>query len=376
MELAGSCSLGPARRRLPARVPAVALPVAVGAIVVAVASACAQESKGQEPSTPRRVVCTTGMVADLARSVLGPGAQVQTLMGPGVDPHLYKPSRDDVARIMASELVVSNGLMLEGKMGELLSRADRGRSAIAIGSLLPAERVIRPEEADAHPDPHVWMDPALWAVAAERFAHAVAPDAPESAMHRRAAEYASTLRELDAWAREVVATIPPSQRVLITSHDAFAYLGRAYGLRVEGVQGVSTDSEPGLKRIRELVELVVSQRVPAVFIESSVSPRSVEAIVEGARARGHAVRIGGELFSDAPGADGAWEGSVAGMVDHNITTIVRALGGTAPERGWKGRLAKTGADAPKPARDPGGEPASSPPREAAPSPPREPGHAP
>lgn len=290
---------------------------------------------------PDRVVCTTGMVADLVRSVLGPDPQVVALMGSGVDPHLYKPTRDDVARLMAADLVVSNGLMLEGKMGDLLSRAGQSRRAISLGELLPAEKLISAEGSDAHPDPHVWMDPALWAIAAERFADAVAAKAASElapGLRDRAGEYATTLRELDSWARTMVATIPPEQRVLITSHDAFAYLGRAYGLRVEGVQGVSTDSEPGLRRIRELVDLIVSQRVPAVFIESSVPPKSVEALVEGARAKGHEVRIGGELYSDAPGPAGTWEGTVPGMLDHNITTIVRALGGASPERGWKGRL--------------------------------------
>lgn len=289
---------------------------------------------------PARVVATTGMVGDLARTVLGEESTVRALMGPGVDPHLYKPTRDDIARLMAADLVVVNGLMLEGKMGEVLARTGRDRWVMALGDLAPSDRVLRPEGAEGHPDPHIWMDPQLWATVTERFADAVAVRVPSTAepVRSRGAASAQVLRDFDTWARSAIATIPEGQRVLITSHDAFAYLGRAYGLRVEGVQGVSTDSEPGLRRIGELVDLIVTQRVPAVFVESSVPRKSIEALIEGARARGHTVAIGGELYSDALGEAGTWEGTVPGMLDHNVTTIVRALGGTAPAGGWKDRL--------------------------------------
>jgi len=345
-----------------------ALPALVLAPLLAIAaSAC---SDRPPPPTARAVVATTGMVADLAQTVLGDGSSVRSLMGAGVDPHLYKPTRDDVARIMAADLVVVNGLMLEGKMGEVLTRAGRDRWVIAVGDLLPRDRVIRPDGAHEHPDPHIWMDPLLWASAGEAFASAVAVRSPADAeaLNARAAAYAAELRGVDAWARSVIETIPSSQRVLITSHDAFAYLGRAYGLRVEGVQGVSTDSEPGLRRIGDLVELIVTSRVPAVFVESSVPRKSIEALIEGARARGHTVVIGGELFSDAMGSPGSWEGTVPGMIDHNITTIVRALGGTAPERGWKGRLGGA-ADAEGNTAAGGTSPSSSAPTGAPPSPP-------
>lgn len=318
-------------------------------------SAIGQASADTAPPPPLRTVeTTTGMVADLARSVLGDGVEVRAIMGPGVDPHLYKPLRDDVVRILRADLIVTNGLMLEGKMGEVLARAGRDRWVIAIGDGLDPARVIRPEDAEGHPDPHVWMDPTLWAQGAEAFAEALAQRRPAEGARCRAlaAAYASQLRELDTWAKEAVATIPAERRILITSHDAFAYLGRAYGLRVEGVQGISTDSEPGLRRIGELVDLVVENRVPAVFVESSVPRKSIEALVEGARARGHELRIGGELYSDALGESGTWEGTVAGMIDRNVTTIVRALGGKAPAKGWKGRLIERDS----PQRD-GGEPA-------------------
>lgn len=302
-------------------------------------STVADEDTPRPP--PRSVVVTTGMLADLARSILPEDAKIRALMGPGIDPHLFKPTRDDVARIMAADLVVVNGLKLEGKMGDVITRAARDRWAIAVGDLLYEKDVIRPEGAEDHPDPHVWMDPSLWASAAERFAYVVGVEAPPDAAETkaRAEAYANELRALDEWARGVMETIPASQRVLITSHDAFAYLGRAYDMRVEGVQGLSTDSEPGLQRIGELVDLIVENKVPAVFVESSVPRKSIEALIEGAQARGHKVVIGGELFSDALGPAGTWEGTVPGMIDHNVTTIVRALGGKAAPGGWKGRLA-------------------------------------
>lgn len=313
--------------------------------LAALTASLAISAAGSAP--PMGAVATTGMVGDLSRVVLGDMATVRVLMGPGVDPHLYKPTRDDVARIMSADMTVVSGLMLEGKMGEVLARAGKERWVVSLGELVPPDRVLRPEGAHAHPDPHMWMDPTLWATAAERFADAVAARSPDQAeaLRARAAAYASELRALDTWAKSVIDTIPASQRVLITSHDAFAYLGRAYGLRVEGVQGLSTDSEPGLRRIGELVEIIVANKVPAVFVESSVPRKSIEALVEGARARGHTIVIGGELFSDALGATGTWEGTVPGMIDHNVTTIVRALGGTAPVGGWKGRLKSATKDA-------------------------------
>ncbi|MBX3356640.1 MAG: zinc ABC transporter substrate-binding protein [Phycisphaeraceae bacterium] len=309
----------------------------------------AASERGSHPF-PSKVVATTGMAGDLARRVLGDAASVEVLMGPGVDPHLYKPTRDDMAKILRADLVVSNGLLLEGKMGDLLGRQ---RSGVALGSLLPPSELLLSSGDDGEPDPHIWMDPLLWALAAERFAEALAADHPEAreALTRRAADYAEELRALHAWSREAISTVPEARRVLITSHDAFGYLGRAYGVRVEGIQGVSTDSEPGLRRILELVDLVVRQQVPVVFVETSVPRRSVEALIEGARARGHQLAVGGELFSDALGPADRWEGSVAGMLDHNMTVIVRGLGGTAPERGWRGRLGAAASTAKSPPVD-------------------------
>lgn len=289
------------------------------------------------PAAPIRVVATVGMVGDMVKAVGGERVQVRTLMGPGVDPHLYKPTRDDVSALMDAQVVFHGGLMLEGKMTETLERMGRRKPVVAVTSGLPADRVIHPQGAEGHPDPHVWMDVSLWgacgAVVAETLARA--DPAGAEGYRSRAAAWARECGALHEYGKRVLATVPEKSRILVTSHDAFRYFGRAYGLRVEGVQGISTESEAGLQRIRELVGLVSENGVQAVFVESSVPRKSIEAIVEGAKARGHTLRVGGELFSDAMGNAGTWEGTYLGMLDHNITMVARALGGTAPEGGWK-----------------------------------------
>jgi manganese/zinc/iron transport system substrate-binding protein len=184
------------------------------------------------------------------------------------------------------------------------------------------------------------MDVSKWKKATEAVAGALGEfDPPNAALYRANADaYALELEALDAYARERIASIPGNQRLMITAHDAFNYMGAAYGLEVKGIQGLSTESEAGLHDINALVDLLVERQVPAVFVESSVSDKNVKALVEGAAARGHKVKVGGELFSDAMGPAGTYEGTYVGMIDHNVTVIARALGGDAPERGLNGKL--------------------------------------
>jgi manganese/zinc/iron transport system substrate-binding protein len=190
-------------------------------------------------------------------------------------------------------------------------------------------------------DPHVWMDPALWTTVSETVQRALDAAAPDrAAAHAAEADaFRAEIAALDTYSRQVLMTVPEQARVLVTAHDAFGYFGRAYGFEVLGIQGISTESEAGLARIGELVDLLVARGIGAVFVESSVSDRSMRALVEGAAAKGHAVVIGGELYSDAMGPDGTYEGTYIGMIDHNVTTIARALGGAAPAQGMSGRLA-------------------------------------
>lgn len=300
-----------------------------------------------QPDTgPIEIVATTGMVADLVREVGGEQVVVKQVMGPGVDPHLYKASRDDVQAIMSADAVFYSGLMLEGKMSDTLIKVGRNKPVFAVTELIDAATLIEPDNAEGHPDPHVWMDVEAWSAGIEAVRAALTELSPAHGdlFTRNADLYAGELSALQQYAAETLSTIAGSRRVLVTSHDAFNYFGRAYDLDVIGVQGISTESEAGLQRINELVDLLVDQDVPAVFVESSVSPKNVRALVDGAAARGGAVRIGGELFSDAMGPVGTYEGTYVGMIDHNVTTVAHALGGDAPERGMQGKL--TPAEAP------------------------------
>lgn len=312
----------------------------LGLIVAAACSGCRSPAPTAPASTALNVVATVGMVADIVRTIGGDRVQVTQLMGPGVDPHLYKPTRDDARKILTADLIVCSGLMLEGRMQDVLADVSQNRPVVVYTDPLPRDALLHPDGAEGHPDPHVWMDIAAWSECVSSVVDALSKADPEHAadFRTRAAALKSELTALHEYGLSCVASIPSDSRVLITSHDAFGYFGRAYGLDVIGIQGVSTESEAGLQRINELVDLLVDRKVSAVFVESSVPPKNIQALIDGAKSRQHDVRIGGELFSDAMGPDGTWEGTYLGMLDHNITTITRALGGTAPERGLSGKL--------------------------------------
>lgn len=289
------------------------------------------------------VVCTTGMIADAARTIAGEHAQVLALMGPGVDPHLYKPTRSDMAALMQADLVFYNGLHLEGKMIDALERAaGAGRRVHAVAESIDPGDLLQPPGLAGNPDPHVWMSPALWSRAVESVRDAfIEADPGHAQAYRASAErYLAELSALNDYAGRVLASVPESARVLVTAHDAFSYFGREFSIEVVGIQGISTESEAGVRDIERIVALLVDRRVGAVFVETTVAERNVRALIAGAGARGHTVVIGGSLFSDAMGAQDTYEGTYIGMIDHNATAIARALGGRAPERGMNGRLAR------------------------------------
>jgi manganese/zinc/iron transport system substrate-binding protein len=291
---------------------------------------------------PPLALCTVGMVGDMVRNLGGAAFRTETLIGEGVDPHLFRPTRNDIQRILAADLLFANGHRLEGRMGDVLERArGAGKPVLLVAEALPRDRLrANPDYPDAA-DPHVWMDPTLWAEAAGPTAEALSRFAPAAAQDIAAALVAwrARLARLDAYARTALGAIPAQQRMLVTAHDAFAYFGARYGIEVASIQGLSTEAEANLARIEALVATLVARRVPAVFAESSVPDRAVRALIEGAGARGQRVAMGGNLFSDAMGRPGTYEGTYEGMIDHNVTTIARALGGTVPPRGLNGRLA-------------------------------------
>ena len=294
-------------------------------------------------SGPFTIVATVGMVSDVVRNVAGDRAEVTGLMGSGVDPHLYKPTRSDVQRLLGADVIFYNGLLLEGKMTDSLIRAaTSGKKVFAVTELLDEEFLLEPEEFEGLFDPHVWMDPAAWSRTVDVVRDKLIEFDPAGAdEYRTSAEaYAAQLAALDEYATRVLESVPEEQRVLVTAHDAFNYFGQRFGYEVVGIQGISTESEAGVQDIERLVDLLVDRSIGAVFVESTVSDRNINALISGARARGHEVVIGGELFSDAMGDNGTYEGTYIGMIDHNVTTVARALGGDAPERGMNGRLSE------------------------------------
>lgn len=286
------------------------------------------------------VVATTGMIADTARRIGGDLVEVKALMGPGLDPHAYRQTRTDIVAMTRADLVLWHGLYLEAQMEEFFHKLAKRSSVVAVTDTLPREMLRGHDDYADKFDPHVWMDPGLWITVAERIRDALSEKAPEQAavFAENTATLVNELKTLRAYAVDTLATVPQEARVLLTAHDAFGYFGQAYGFEVMGIQGISTESEAGLNRIGELVDMLVERKISAVFVESSVSDRSIRALAEGAASKGHKVLIGGELFSDAMGPDGTYEGTYIGMIDHNVTVIANALGGSAPERGMHGKL--------------------------------------
>ena len=290
---------------------------------------------------PLQVVTTIAQIGDAARSVAGDRAEVRALMGEGVDPHTYRQTRSDIARLSSADLVLWNGLYLEAQLEPFLLDLAERQLVVAVAEQLPEDHLLSSQDYPGKFDPHLWMDVNLWmeVVAAVRDA-LIQVDPEGEAIYRENTErYLAELAELRVYVGGVLATVAAEQRVVISAHDAFNYFGEAHDYEVVGIQGLSTESEAGLAQIESMVEMLVARDIRAVFVETSVADRNVRALIEGAAARGHEVVIGGELYSDAMGAPGSYEGTYIGMLDHNATTIARALGGEAPAEGLHQRLA-------------------------------------
>lgn len=288
--------------------------------------ACGEEQQ-QNQNRKLNIVATTGMIADALQNIAGDRAEVTSLMGPGVDPHLYKATQGDLGKLRSADIIFYNGLHLEGKMGEVLERLARQKPVVAVAEKLPENRLLaNPDYADSH-DPHVWFDVSLWSEAVAFASHELQKHDTANAEYyqQNTNKYIKELSELHQWVKEQIAIIPEEQRVLITAHDAFEYFGRAYKIEVRGLQGISTVAEYGLQDISQMVKYLVENNIKAVFVESSVSEKALEAVVQGTEKRGHHIIIGGTLYSDAMGKKGTAEGTYNGMVRHNVNTIVHAL---------------------------------------------------
>ena len=278
---------------------------------------------------PVRVVATTSIIADLVAVIGGEQVDVQGLMGPGVDPHLYKASEGDVTRMAGADLVVYNGLDLEGKMTDVFAQMkQRSTPTVALAAeSIPDSLLLESPAYAGNYDPHVWLDVELWQRAAQHLAQTLAAmDTAHAAMYEaNAAAYADTLDQLDAYVHERAVQVPEQQRVLITSHDAFRYFGRAYEFEVRGLQGISTATEAGTADVQRLADFVVDRRIPAMFVETSVPRRGIEAVQAAVRAQGFDVAIGGTLYGDALGSPDTPAASYVGMVRSNIDTIAEGL---------------------------------------------------
>ena len=307
----------------------------IGSLVTAGLSGCTPADREQPP-----VMATTTMLGDVTAALLeGTGLKVETLIQPGVDPHTYELKANEAKRLQSAKLVIFNGLGLEGTMGQMLRHLP---DTIEAGTLVPEERRIGAAQFEGAFDPHIWMDVGLWAEhVVQGLAEELSRRFPEHSDRIAAnnSAYQQELAKLDGYARQAIGLIPEDRRVLVTAHDAFNYFGRAYGIEVRGVQGISTASQAGIRDIEELTAFIVERRLPAVFVETSVNTKPVEKLVAGAAAAGHEVELGAAIYSDSTGPAGTFEGSYLGMIDHNVTVIARALGAPGVDaHGVSGKL--------------------------------------
>jgi manganese/zinc/iron transport system substrate-binding protein len=297
--------------------------VSCGQPVATGAGATARDFSGRTIN----IVATTGMIGDLVQNIGGERVVVTSLMGPGVDPHLYKASAGDVQKLEQADAIFYNGLELEGRMTDIFVKLAAMRPTVAVADDVPADRLREPPEFHGKYDPHIWFDVTLWKYAAQRVEQELSRMDPSSAeLYRRNYEaYDRQLDELHAYIQQQIATIPAPSRVLITAHDAFGYFGAQYGMEVRGLQGTSTATEAGAADVQALADFIAERGIKAIFVESSVNSATIEAVQAAVQAKGHDVAIGGQLFSDAMGQAGTSEGTYLGMVRHNVDTIVEAL---------------------------------------------------
>lgn len=280
-----------------------------------------------EPN-PVKLIATTTMLADLAREIGGHAVEVQALMGPGVDPHLYQASAGDVSKMRHASIVLYNGLHLEGKMGKIFaSLSSQGRQVICASEGISHELLLDDEINPEIHDPHIWFDVKIWQQVARHVAVALERILPEHAQLFQAnlKRYLEELEALDAYIRGRVAQLDPAQRVLVTAHDAFRYFGKAYSFKVMGLQGISTEAEAGTADVSALADFIAQNRIKAIFVESSVPPKNIEALQAAVLARSFAVNIGGELYSDSLGDSASGHDTYITTIKANIDTIVDAL---------------------------------------------------
>lgn len=293
--------------------------------VLVIVNAC--QKKIESDNGKIKIVTTTGMIYDAVKSIVVDSADISVLMGPGVDPHLYKASFGDLRKLRKADIIIYNGLHLEGKMVDVFERLTKQKKIIAVSAGLKHTQLRMSEEFNGNPDPHIWFNVALWRASVQYTGlELIAADPKHATFYKKNLDaYLIKLDKLDEWVKNQIHSIPVEKRVLVTAHDAFGYFGDAYQIEVKGLQGISTLADFGLNDISSLVNLLSERRIKAVFVESSVPRKSIDAVVEGCKDNGHQVNIGGTLFSDAMGNPGTSEDNYIGMVSYNVNAIVKAL---------------------------------------------------
>lgn len=286
-------------------------------------STCAQAK------TPKKltVVSTIGQINDIVINIGGDDVYAIGLMGPGVDPHLYKATESDVGKLTQADVIFFNGLFLEAKMEHIFEKLERQKVVVGVADHFAKERLLESEMFKNHYDPHVWFDVTLWKVAAEQVRDTLMNADPQNSekYKKRADQYLKQLDELDQYVLNKASELSQEERILVTAHDAFRYFGKRYGFEVVGLQGISTESQAGAADVIRLAKFIAEKKIRSIFVESSVPVRNIQAVVEAVQSNGWDVKIGGELFSDAMGDQGTFEGTYKGMVTHNINTIVGSL---------------------------------------------------
>ncbi|WP_420318853.1 metal ABC transporter solute-binding protein, Zn/Mn family [Ekhidna sp.] len=296
----------------------------IAVTIVLLLLGCQQQKKTNEKP---HVVATTGMLYDAVINIAGDKMTAEAIMGPGVDPHLYKATQGDLSKFNKADLIVYNGILLEGKMSDILKKLGRQKPVVAAAESVPREMLKSAIGYQDAYDPHIWFDVRRWRYAVKAISHALIKldSANQEFYEANTKTYVQRLDSLDSYVRKRISEIPENQRILVTAHDAFVYFGDAYGIRVEALQGISTVADFGLKDIADIIDLIIENDIKAIFVETSVSEKSINAVVTGCKEKGHIVKIGGYLYSDAMGEFGTEEGTYIGMFKSNIETIVNAL---------------------------------------------------
>ncbi len=293
-------------------------------ILLAFAFGC---NNAPENNGKLKVVTTTTMLTDLVSEIGGEHVSLQGLMGAGVDPHLYKASEGDVSKLYEADIIFYSGLHLEGKLVDIFEKTEGQKNTVSLGDKLPKQELIPSEYFASNYDPHVWFNIQFFKQFAQIVTDELSKADPANAesFSENNKNYQEKLDALESEVKAIIATLPPEKRILVTAHDAFNYFGKAYGFNVVGLQGISTATEAGVKDVQNLSEFIIQNNIKAIFVESSVPRRTIEALQQAVLSKNHQVEIGGSLYSDALGDPGTEEGTYIGMFKYNVNTIVNAL---------------------------------------------------